>query len=319
LPVDFLKTKEPGTWKVVDWADDNKTLLAIYSTASTTESVLINREDATKSLHASSIYPNISFTDIQLRSRKNDLVYLFDKNSGVVYRADLTQKTFETVLSGVLAYMPYGDDAYLYITKGDAKEGYVQAVLRVGEKNYRLRDVQQDESYLLAISKLGNAYVVGVGAPKENRIVVYNDPIHSLETNDFSTIPVPTTVLSVNTPIEVLISTDSSVIMVRSDSAAASHEFEADRSYAFNLSVPVHVATEARWVDGQHIVYTTESGALQMVDFDGSNSYELVKQAGNLQGYFDRNMDFLFSVGSPAEGTSTPPLLRHYMRTKADR
>lgn len=319
LPVDFLKTKEAGVWKVIDWADDNKTMLATFTSASGVEAVLINREDATKSVNVTTTYPTIAFNNIQLRARKNDLVYLYDQKSASVYQADLTQKTSEKVLGEVLDYMSYGDDAFLYVTKGDAKEGMVQTLLKVGDKSYKLRDIQEDKSYLLAISKLGNAYVLGVGSPKENRVIVYNDPIHALEANDFSTIPVPTTVLTVASPNEVIISADSSVIMARNDTSVASHEFEADRSYAYVLNVPVRAGSEAHWVDGRHMIYDSESGTLQMIDFDGSNNYELVKNAGALQGNFNRTMDFLYTIGAPAEGVTTPPLLRHYMRTASDR
>ncbi len=319
LPVDFLKTKESGTWKVVDWADDNKTMLATYTTESGVEAVLINREDATKSVNITSLYPGISISEVQLRARKNDLVYLFDKKSGTVLRADVTQKTSEVVLSNVLAYMSYGEETFLYVTKGDAKDGMVEVFLKVADKSYRLRDIQEDTVYLLAISKLGNAYVLGTGTPKDNRVIVYNDPIHALDANDFSTIPVPTTVLNVTSPNEVHISADSSVIMARNNTTVASHEFEADRSYTFNLAVPVRDLTESHWVDGQHLIYTADSGALQIVDFDGSNDYELVAGAGALQGYFSRTMDLLYTTGAVPEGLTTPPLLRHYMRTQADR
>ena len=319
LAVDFLKSKGPGVWEVIDWADDDKTFLATYTTATGVEAVLINREDATRSLNVNTIYPNIAISEVQLWARKNDLVYLYDKNSATVYRANLTEKTTETALNGVLDYKSYGEDAFLYITKGDAKEGMVQAALRVADKTYRLRDIQEDDKYLLAISKLGNAYVIGVGSPKENRVIVYNDPIHAIDSNDFSTIPVPTTVLNVPTPVEVQISADSSVILARNANEGASHEFEADRSYAFNFTKPVRSETELSWVDGRHLLYLTEAGALQMSDFEGSNSYELVASADAKLGYFDRTMDLLFTVALPAEGNTTPALLRHYMRTEADR
>ncbi len=83
LPLNLLDTKEPGAWEVIDWADDNKTFLAVYKTASSNEYALIDREDGTRSKKIKELFPTIPYTEVSLRSRKNDLLYLFDKSTVV--------------------------------------------------------------------------------------------------------------------------------------------------------------------------------------------------------------------------------------------
>lgn len=319
LPVDFLTTKEQGAWKVVDWADDHKTFLAEYRTASSVEFALINREDGTKARNISKLYPSIAVTEVMLRSRKNDEVYLFSQSTGIVQRARLDAGSVDQVLSGVIDYKPYGDDAFVYITSLGASQDKVKAFLRTGNEEYELKELTQSPTYLLDISKLGNAFIVGIGSPSENRVIVYNDPIDALNKNTSSKLPVPTTVLRMDSPTELRISADSSVIMARHGVNIATHEFEADRSYSYELAEALTDSVETEWVDGQHLLYQTTLGSLRMVDFDGSNNFTLVSKSVLPLGKFNRSTEELYSITQPAEGSAQYLLTRHFLRSAADR
>ncbi|MCA9328883.1 PEGA domain-containing protein, partial [Candidatus Saccharibacteria bacterium] len=81
LPLDLLTSKAAGTWEAVEWADDNKTILARYTTSEGSEYVLINRENGTLARNVQAIFPNTTFKRVELRARKNDQLYLFDGKS----------------------------------------------------------------------------------------------------------------------------------------------------------------------------------------------------------------------------------------------
>lgn len=319
LPVDFLRTKEAGTWEVIDWADDHKTFLASYRTASSVEFALINREDGTKAVNLSTLFASTPFDSAYLRGRKNDQVYLSNTADGSVLSANVLTGAVETALSDVVTYKPYGDNAFVYITAKDAKAGKVRAILRDGEQEYTLRELDIAERYLLDISKLGNAFVVGVSSPAENRAVIFNDPINALKQNDVSKIPVATTVLRVTNPQQLRISADSSVIMAVGTDVIATHEFDADRSYSFALSAPLKLETQMHWIDGQHVIYTTDKDSFQMFDFDGSNSHELATNIGTTLGFFDKDTEELYTVQKPLSEGAPYTLNRSFMRSAADR
>ncbi|MDO8266018.1 MAG: PEGA domain-containing protein [Candidatus Saccharibacteria bacterium] len=318
LPLDLLDTKAAGSWEVIDWADDNKTFLAVYKTDTSNEYVLINREDATKSKKLKSVFPTINYTEVSFFERKNDLVYLFDGTGKVLYKADVNDGRVELVLNNVISYKTFGSDSVLYITDLESEAGSVTARLKNGDKDYKLRTLKQDTKYLLDISKLGNDLVMGVGSPLENRVVIYNDPIGAIKQNDFSDIPVPTTVLKIDNPEELSISSDSSCIVVRGGQRIATHEFEADRSYAVQIDAVPDPDQEIIWLDGQHLLFVS-AGVQYMMDFDGSNQYDLMPTIASLSTVANKDINFIYSFKQSDQPDAPVQMIRNFMRTKEDR
>ncbi len=318
LPLELLDTKEPGTWEVIDWADDNKNFLAVYRTASVSEFVIIDREDGTRSKKLKTLFPTVQYSEVSLKSRKNDLMYLYDGASKTLYQGDTRDGSFSIVQQDVLAYKTFGDNTVLYITAKNSEPGTVTAYLKNGNDINKIRNLKESPKYLLDMSKLGDAIVLGISSPLENRAIIYNDPINSLKNNDFSSIPVPTTVLRVDKPTELEISADSSVIVVRGSLEIASHEFDADRSYSFRLENPIDEGTKLNWIDGQHFLLSI-AGKQLMLDFDGSNRYEMVTSNGQLGSFFNGSIDFMYNAVPGTSSTEPYQLVRTFMRTAEDR
>ena len=318
LPVDFLQSNVAGIWKVVDWAEDHKTFLAYYERGAEREYALINREDGTKAVNITKTFAPQVITYAEMRSRRNDELYLHTRD-GAVAIARVEDKSLVNVLSSVIDVRSYGENAFIYLTSTDAPAGTVRALLRDGDKEYLLRELKQADRYLLDISKLGNAYVVGVGSPVENRVIVFNDPIHAISKNTTSPIPVPTTVLRVDNPTELHISADSSIIVAHGANETASHEFEADRSYNYKLPAPSLEGTELHWIDGQHLVYVTDTNSLRIVDFDGSNNIELATGLRFPLSFFNKNSEELYAVTTVADGSERAALFRYFLRSAEDR
>jgi len=122
----------------------------------------------------------------------------------------------------------------------------------------------------------------------------------------------------VDSPQDLSISADSSVIIAQSGQSFASYEFEAERSYSFKMEPTLDASHDLRWVDGQH--FTISAGSVQyMSDFDGSNQYKLVKSASFLGAYFERNMDFMYTFTPEVIDKTPAQVTRTFMRSTADR
>lgn len=322
LPVDLLTpapVEDPGVWKILEWADDHRTFLAEYRTSARVEYVLIDRADPESSVNITKTFATTPFTSAAMRDRKNDLVFLHDNATGTVYRANTTSGGVEVYVRDVIDYAPFGNSEMLYVTAKGASEGNVKAMLRQGDTEYELRQIKKDKKYLLDMSKIGNALVMGVGSAAEGRVIVYNDPVNAINNNDFSTLPVPTTVLRVSSPEELTISSDSSVIVVRGGQEFAAHEFEDDRTYKYTVDSPVNPSQELRWMDGQHFMVGIDSSTQLVSDFNGSNQFELSPSQPALGSIYDGPIDELFTFLPPAAEGSPPRLMRTFMRTPADR
>ncbi len=319
LPLDILSTKEAGTWKIVEWADDHRTFLAQYTTASADEYVLIDRTNPAASVNVTKVFPAQKITAVSMRNRKNDLQHVFSASTGTLYRANAKTGEITGYISDVVDYVSYGDDAVLYVTEKDAKVGYVRAILHKGDKDFPLREIKKDTKYLLEMSKLGSSLVMGIGSSAEGRVLVYNDPLHAIEENDFSSLPVPTTVLRVDSPQELSISADSSVIMARSGQNYASHEFEEDRTYIFTRIVASPLSEEIRWMDGRHFTASGEDGKQYLLDFDGSNEHELSPSQINLGSIFDEQIDLQLTFMPASSDGAQARMMRTFMRASRDR
>lgn len=319
LPLDIITQKPGGTWKFIEWADDHRTFLASYSSSSGAEYVLIDRTNPAAAINVTKTFAAQKVTAVSMRNRKNDQQFLYAADGGVLYKANAKTGEITEYLRGVTDYTAYGDDAVLYVTEKDAKAGTVKAILRKGDKDYTLREIKKDSKYLLEMAKLGNSLVMGIGSAAEGRVLVYDDPIHALSQNDFSTIPVPTTVLKVDSPQELTISADSSVILARSGKNYASHEFEEDRTYVFTLDPEVSATQEIRWMDGRHFMIGSDDSKQYISDYDGSNLHQLSSSQPGLGSIFDAPIDRQFTFQSASADAPQPKMMRTFMRAKKDR
>jgi hypothetical protein len=159
---------------------------------------------------------------------------------------------------------------------------------------------------------------MGVGSPVENRVIVYKDPVAAISANNFSKLPVPTTVLRVTNPEELSISADSSIILARGGDQFSSHEFEADRSYSFTSKLPLDLSQKLHWIDGQHFLVSSD-GKLQSIDFEGSNQQSLVNSQLVAGGYFDKDFDLLYSFVAPDTINTKHRIIFTHMRIESDR
>ena len=319
LPVDTLKATDVGSWSILDWADDHRTFLARYTTPTISEYVLIDRADPESSINLSNAFVEQAFTSATMRDRKNDLLFLHHSPSGALLRANASNGELEPYLNDVISYTTFGNDTVLYVSEVGASEGHVVAMLKKGDDEYKLREIKKDTKYLLEMAQLGNALIMGVGSAAEGRVIVYNDPINALSQNDFSTLPVPTTVLRVENAEELSISADSSIIIARGGQNFASHEFEEDRSYRFTVQAPINAAQELRWAEGQYFVVATDTNKQLISDFDGSNQHELAVSTPSLGSIFDGPIDEQYTFIPPVVEGDPARLMRTFMRTGADR
>ncbi len=328
LPTELVPDPADGSWEFIEWADNNRQVLAKYTSTDISFHAIINRDAPSESFNVAEKFPDTEFDSVRLRADKRDLVYLHNSESGILYRGDTDdgQESIEEVLSGVEAFESFGREEILYVrAAGGASE-----LRLVNENNTlilkRIDDVPEDSEWLLAFSKIGPKYVAGVSHTNDSKVTIYYDPYDAEKTNEFIEVPVPTATLRLESPTDLEISTDSSIITARSVDSFVSHEFEEEKSFSFDFEGKLDAKQKFNWVDGRH--FTVSSGGKQyLIDYDGSNQYELVSSINALGGYFDKDLDFFFSFEAPtppedADDEAEQPKLqmnRSFMRTQADR
>lgn len=318
FPIDLVKTRVDGVWNIIEWSDDNKSFLATYTSDFGVEYVVINREKPLESINVEDVLGDVDFDEVALRSRKAELLFIFNKEQQTVSKAALNGVAPILFAENVLQFDSFGEDI-IYITQDPVIKENVHAVLKRGEDILVLQSMLKSEEYLIDMSKLGSAFVMGVGSPNEDKIWVYNNPVRNTNASQLVLYPVATTVLRVDSPEELRISANSSVIMVRGGNSFATHEFEEDRVFDFTLEGRLNGNKEFRWLDGRHFT-TAIDGVQHVIDYSGDNRYELVESIPGLGSFFNNELDFLFTFSPANEKKDEPSQIRRsFMRTPADR
>jgi hypothetical protein len=307
LPPELVENTA-GQLEIIEWAGDNKTFIAKYITDNSTVHLLIDRENPELARNMNTIFNNRSY-QISFRDRNKNEYFVYQPATQSLFTASLDSGVSSTPFAvRVQEYKTFENDWLLYITNS-TEEGMVEARFRRGDNDVLLKNLKVADNYLLQLAKLENDPIMGIASTVENRATVYRDPLGYLEQNPQASIPLATTVLRVSEPIDLRISSDSSMILAYGLENFASHEFEADRTYIFNVEVPIDPIQELRWVDGQHFLFS--SGGIQMMmDFDGSNMYDLVASEVKLGSFYNEEIDnmFTFALATPAsENVPTLP------------
>ncbi len=309
IPASLVADPLAGRVEIVDWSNDNRHFLASYSVGTEISYLSIDRENPALSRNLNTLFADKTL-EIGMRDRKFDQFFVYNPTTKIISTASIRDGvSTEPYVSKVIDYKTFGTDWVLYITES-GEEGLVDVKFKRGDREMLIKQIKTADSYLLQLAKLGNAPVMGFSSPIENRAVIYNDPEDYINKNPGLKMPIATTVLRVVNPIDLRISADSSVILAYGPENFASHEFDADKSYNFEAGVPVDTMKEIRWIDGQHFLFSSE-GKQNMIDFDGSNRYELVTSIPALSSMYSENLSLMYSftpaVAADANGQPAIP------------
>ena len=297
IPENIVPAQLAGSVEFVEWADDDKSLIAKYTSGTSVNYILVDIENPTLAINLNTLLGDQTYK-IQFADRKKDNFFVYQPSTQSLFTASVTNGLNRTpILTKVIDYKTFNSDWILYLTAG-TEPGMVESRFKRGDKDILIKKLKTSDKYYLQLAKLGNAPVMGVASAVENRAIVYNDPEKYLNENPGTNIPLATTVLRVNNLSDLRISTDSSIIMAYGPDNFASHEFDFDRSYNFRVSVPVDSTQELRWMDGQHFLFNSGSKQV-MMDFDGSNMYELVSSVPKIGSFYTNNLSVMMTV-SPA-------------------
>lgn len=312
IPTSLVKvTGANQVWKAVQWADDNVHLLLKHTSDTSTEYVLLNREDPTKTLNLTQLLGG-NPPDLALIDNKYDQYHLFDPATGVLSTASINKPTPVAILDKVLAYKSYGTKTVLYVTSQDAAEGKALVKILVGEQTYPIRSVAANTSYVLDMAGYrGNDYIV-FAAASENMVYIYQDPIGQLKKDSVS-LPTAIRAIRVVNPTRVSFSPTAQYVAAESGKNFGVYDIYLKRAYLYTMPYELDAPQEyATWMDGNRLTYVT-TGKLLVFDFDHRNQQLLMSATAGAAPYFNPDYHYVYSVtrtqnNAQAQLTQTPLL-----------
>lgn len=292
----------PGaqTLEMVEWSTDNRHVLIKHNYAGGADFIMLDRENPGASVNINNVFGH-AFTQIALKDKRSDQLYVYDANNGLLQTADLKNSVLNPVAAHILAFFPYGNETLLYVTKDGAAADKVLVKMVQGDGAYTLRTLPVSPLYLLNIAEFDRKLYVAIGTSAESRVYVYQDPVGSIKKGGYITPPTKA-LLKVDGGAEyVSFSANTRFVVVQGGSKFAVYDAENNRQFRYDTGLPLAEHTKATWMDG-HRLNLTSQNKLYVFDFDGTNRQELNAVHAGVRPMFDRDYTALFTL-SPSLAT----------------
>jgi hypothetical protein len=291
----------------------------LQHTADTTvEYILLDRDSPTQSLNLTKTLENTPAA-VALSNKKYDQYYLYNSTEHTLRTASLKAPTAVNLLSDVLAYKSYGDNAVVFFTSADAPAGKVLLKQQIGNRAVLLRSFPASTRYIVDLATYSNTPYVVASSVDENKVYIYKDPASQLAAHPAQVI-VPIQVLRVNSPDYESFSSTAQYIVLEHGNQVAVYDLENKNGYNYDLSTHVSLDSaqpHVQWMDGDRLTYTSASSSaagamIQILDFDQTNQRSFIPGSPLSSPFFSpdyKNVYSFVASGNGAQLTSTALLI----------
>jgi hypothetical protein len=312
LPATTLSNAS-GTLTEVEWSTDNKHLLLQHVYAGGSEFIVLNRDAPETSFNVNKLFSVIP-TEVALRNKKIDQLYVYDQAAGTLRLGDSGSGTLDVpIIKNVLAFKPYGNDIVNYVTDQNITSGQAQARIWNKGKTYPLFTFKAGTKYIVdAAGFHGSTYFIA-GSNTSGKVNVYKDPLNNLQ-NPAIAKAIPVLALHANGAERGGFSTNTRFISIEGGQSFAVYDLETQSRYEYTLQSPL--AGPLHWMDGHRLIGSSGGKVLAM-DYDSTNQQALTPSSNPLGGYFDRDYNQMLSL-APVAGSNSVTLDKVDMRAGAD-
>lgn len=313
------------TWKLAEWASDNRHVLLQHSGEKsgqpTTEYILVDREVPENSVNLTKTLGQ-NPVKIGLRDKKYDKYFVYTADQKL-QTASLAEPALQPLIDHVADFKTYGDNIVLYVTTQGAADGKAQVKLFDDGTTYPIRQVAPAASYMLELTKYSGDWYVVAGAASESRTYVYKNPQSALDKEPDKALA-PVWVLKTVNPTHVAFSDNARFVMAQGGQQFSVYDAENDKGYSYVTKQPIDAPQEhAQWMDGHRLMYVS-GGKAFVFDFDDANRETLNVSDASYLPFFDRDYKVLYTlnpaVTTAADGKQTTQFVLYAtpLRTAAD-
>jgi hypothetical protein len=299
------------TFKEVEWSSDNKHILLEHTLAAGSEFIVFDRTDPTKSFNVNKLF-NVNPTQVRLRDKKIDQLYIYDQPNATLQVADTGQDVLAPIfLHHVLAFKPYGGTLLTYVTDTGTPAGMVQARIWDDGKTYPLYTFAAGNTYLIDSAQFQGHWYYVAGSDTASRIALFKDPLDSINNPAYArAIPVLSFVLPGANKLSF--SENTRFIAIESGQKMAVYDIETKTPFYYTVKAPL--STPLHWMDGHRLIGTS-SGSVYVIDYDNTNAQNVTPTTYDQGAYFSRNYQQMITIADSPNG---PVLDRVDMRAGVD-
>jgi hypothetical protein len=299
LPNSLLNTpwQASDTLEEVEWSNDNNHLLLRHNFNGGSEFILFDRQTPGESVNLNKLF-KVNPSEVILRDKKADRVYVFNKPSGELRIGDVGDGTLEQpIISKVLAFKPSGPDLITYVTDSPTA-GMVNGRIWENGKSYTLNQFSVADKYLMDAAQFQGHWYYVAGGSSSDQLNIYKDPLDGLKNPSIKKAS-PMIGLRIKNATKLSFSANTRFIGVENGQQFAVYDIEAKNYYNYITSAPLD--GPAHWMDG-HRWLVVSNGKVLAMDYDNTNQQSLVSTTLEDAGYFDRDYNRLFTAVKSASG-----------------
>ena len=312
VPASLLTAGDgPQSWKVVEWADDNRSVLLEHGfTAAGVaggEYVVFDRQTPDTSRNISRDLVLSPSEQVSFFNKQKTEFYVYNTESKALRAVAVDgSQLLAMPIEHVIAYKTYSDDTILYVTdtppSGKATAGLVSVVLQQSNRSLIVRQLPaQATRYDIDITRYSGDWYALVGADSEKGIHVYKNPFDQKLQNSRS-FPVPSHFLRLANPTYVAFSATARMVVVQNGQNFTVHDFDTDQTFPYAMTLPLDKPQEhATWMDGNRLYYVS-GGKAVLFDYDMQNIQTLQAASPEWPLFFSVDYKYVFQLAPGATG-----------------
>jgi hypothetical protein len=302
-----------GTLTEVEWSTDNNHVLLKHDIEGASEFIIMDRNDPAKSINVNKAL-NINPTQVALRNKKVDQLYIFMQDGGTLQLADMGKPALgDPLIKNVLAFKPYGSNLFSYVTLAGMPAGKAQVRIWQNGHTYPLYAFNAGDKYLLDIASYSGHLYFTAGSSSDGRINIYKDPLGDIQSSDIGR-ATPMIALRAQGASKVGFSDNARFIEIEGGQNFGVYDLETDNEYQYTLKAPLSAPLE--WMDGHRLIGKS-NGYVFVMDYDSTNQQNLVPTNTDEGGFFSRDYNQMYTI-APVTGNSNAALQRVDMRAGTD-
>lgn len=282
----------------VEWAADNNHLLFQHIYAGGSEFIIIDRNTPANSVNINKLL-GVSPSQVALRNKKIDQIYIFNQATGDLQIGDITRATLAPpIIKKAAAFKSYGADLISYVTDGSTTG---QAAARIWDNGsiYPLNEFSTGSKYLIDAAQFQGHWYYVAGSDTSDRLNIYKDPLDSLKNPSIKKAS-PMIALRISGVTNLSFSFNTRFIGAQAGQKFTVYDIESQTSYKYTTAAPLSGA--AHWMDG-HRWLSVSGGNVFIMDYDNINQQSLVPTSLPQGAFFSQDYNRLFTTIPAAGGT----------------
>ncbi len=297
IPIAVL-SQQPGVlsqFEVIDWAQDDRTVLLEHTNGSVKELLLMDITKPEEATNLSRIF-ELDMTSLRFVDDSKDKLYAVVNSS--LRRIDANAKTISgALIDNVSQYSV--DNGYVAAIHG--KKGEIKVSILDDDKLMKFTDLKEDATnYIVEISQFDGDRYLALADRTAGVTNIYQDFARIAEHPDEKT---ELTQLKLADLKYLSFSPGGQLVMAQSGKSFRLYDFEVEVKRAFNTKLEIAKDTEANWIDGFHLsLVDTKSGAY-FLDYDGLNSHLINAVDAKLGVFYDEKIEGMFFFNTDKSGS----------------